>query len=34
VVTEEGTYSTADVHSLVDRTPFLRDGYDLLRTPA
>jgi translation initiation factor 2B subunit (eIF-2B alpha/beta/delta family) len=30
VVTEEGTYSTDDVRVLVDRTPFLRDGYALL----
>jgi translation initiation factor 2B subunit (eIF-2B alpha/beta/delta family) len=30
-VTEEGVYSPDDVASLVDRTPFLRDGYALLR---
>jgi translation initiation factor 2B subunit (eIF-2B alpha/beta/delta family) len=32
VVTEEGTYPTADVGMLVDHTPFLRDGYALLRS--
>jgi translation initiation factor 2B subunit (eIF-2B alpha/beta/delta family) len=32
VVTEDGTYRTADVPSLVERTPFLRDGYALLST--
>jgi ribose 1,5-bisphosphate isomerase len=31
VVTEDGTHNTAEVHALVDRTPFLRDGYALLR---
>jgi translation initiation factor 2B subunit (eIF-2B alpha/beta/delta family) len=31
VVTEEGTYSSEDVRSLIDRTPFLREGYELLR---
>lgn len=31
VVTEEGAASTADVGSLVDRTPCLQQGYDLLR---
>ena len=31
VVTEDGTYSTAEVRALVDRTPFLREGYALLR---
>jgi translation initiation factor 2B subunit (eIF-2B alpha/beta/delta family) len=30
-VTEEGIYDPEDVASLVDRTPFLRDGYALLR---
>ncbi len=34
VVTEEGTVSSDEVHALVDRTPFLREGYALLgRTP-
>ncbi|MGD0274130.1 MAG: hypothetical protein ABSB96_10425 [Gaiellaceae bacterium] len=31
VVTEEGAANTIDVASLVDRTPCLRKGYDLLR---
>ncbi|MGD0166987.1 MAG: hypothetical protein ABSC51_06835 [Gaiellaceae bacterium] len=31
VVTEEGAADTRDVASLVDRTPCLRQGYDLLR---
>jgi translation initiation factor 2B subunit (eIF-2B alpha/beta/delta family) len=31
VVTEDGTYRTDDVRALVDRTPFLRAGYALLR---
>lgn len=31
VVTEEGAADTADVGSLVDRTPCLQKGYDLLR---
>jgi translation initiation factor 2B subunit (eIF-2B alpha/beta/delta family) len=31
VVTEEGAYSSEDVRSLIDRTPFLREGYELLR---
>lgn len=31
VVTEEGAADTVDVASLVDRTPCLRKGYDLLR---
>jgi translation initiation factor 2B subunit (eIF-2B alpha/beta/delta family)/8-oxo-dGTP pyrophosphatase MutT (NUDIX family) len=29
-VTEEGVYDPEDIASLVDRTPFLRDGYALL----
>jgi len=34
VVTEEGTVRSDEVHALVDRTPFLREGYALLgRTP-
>jgi len=31
VVTEEGAQPSEDVRSLVDRTPFLREGYALLR---
>jgi translation initiation factor 2B subunit (eIF-2B alpha/beta/delta family) len=31
IVTEEGAYLSADIGALVDRTPFLRDGYELLR---
>jgi ribose 1,5-bisphosphate isomerase len=31
IVTEEGAYSSDDVRSLVDRTPFLSEGYALLR---
>lgn len=31
VVTEEGAYTPGEVAALVDRTPFLRDGYELLR---
>jgi methylthioribose-1-phosphate isomerase len=30
IVTEEGVYLTEDISALVDRTPFLRDGYALL----
>jgi translation initiation factor 2B subunit (eIF-2B alpha/beta/delta family) len=30
IVTEEGAYSPDDIASLVDRTPFLREGYGLL----
>jgi translation initiation factor 2B subunit (eIF-2B alpha/beta/delta family) len=34
VVTEEGTLGSDEVQALVDRTPFLREGYTLLgRTP-
>ncbi len=32
VVTEEGTVLRDEVRSLIDRTPFLRDGYALLRS--
>lgn len=32
VVTEEGTVSPEEVRALVDRTPFLREGYRLLRS--
>jgi translation initiation factor 2B subunit (eIF-2B alpha/beta/delta family) len=31
VVTEEGTVTPAEIAALVDRTPFLREGYELLR---
>jgi translation initiation factor 2B subunit (eIF-2B alpha/beta/delta family)/8-oxo-dGTP pyrophosphatase MutT (NUDIX family) len=31
LVTEEGVYTPDEIASLVDRTPFLRDGYALLR---
>jgi translation initiation factor eIF-2B subunit delta len=31
IVTEEGAVVPADVKSLIERTPFLRDGYRLLR---
>jgi hypothetical protein len=30
VVTEEGTVSPEEIRALVDRTPFLRDGYAIL----
>jgi translation initiation factor 2B subunit (eIF-2B alpha/beta/delta family) len=30
-VTEEGAYAPDEIGSLVDRTPFLREGYELLR---
>jgi len=30
VVTEEGTVSPDEIGALVDRTPFLREGYALL----
>jgi translation initiation factor 2B subunit (eIF-2B alpha/beta/delta family) len=31
IVTEEGPVAPQDVKSLIERTPFLRDGYRLLR---
>jgi ribose 1,5-bisphosphate isomerase len=31
IVTEEGSYSSEDVRSLIDRTPFLSEGYARLR---
>ena len=31
IVTEEGIYRSDDVRTLVDRTPFLREGYAILR---
>jgi ribose 1,5-bisphosphate isomerase len=30
IVTEEGTYPSDEIRALVDRTPFLREGYTLL----
>lgn len=30
IVTEEGAYGSDEIRSLIDRTPFLRDGYRLL----
>lgn len=33
LVTEEGAYPIDEVAALIDRTPFLRDGYALLRRP-
>jgi translation initiation factor 2B subunit (eIF-2B alpha/beta/delta family) len=33
VVTEEGTVSPEEIRALVDRTPFLREGYRILRQP-
>jgi translation initiation factor 2B subunit (eIF-2B alpha/beta/delta family) len=32
IVTEEGAYLPEEIGALVDRTPFLRDGYSLLRS--
>jgi translation initiation factor 2B subunit (eIF-2B alpha/beta/delta family) len=32
IVTEEGVYSSDDVRTLIDRTPFLREGYSILRS--
>jgi translation initiation factor 2B subunit (eIF-2B alpha/beta/delta family) len=29
-VTEEGIFPSGEIHTLVDRTPFLREGYELL----
>jgi translation initiation factor 2B subunit (eIF-2B alpha/beta/delta family) len=31
VVTEEGAYLAEEIRALVDRTPFLQEGYALLR---
>jgi translation initiation factor 2B subunit (eIF-2B alpha/beta/delta family) len=31
IVTEEGAYSSEDLRSLIDRTPFLSEGYARLR---
>jgi translation initiation factor 2B subunit (eIF-2B alpha/beta/delta family) len=31
IVTEEGVVTTQDVRTVIDRTPFLREGYELLR---
>ena len=30
IVTEEGVFTPGDIAQLVDRTPFLREGYALL----
>jgi hypothetical protein len=30
-VTEEGVYLAEEIRALVDRTPFLQEGYALLR---
>jgi translation initiation factor 2B subunit (eIF-2B alpha/beta/delta family) len=32
IVTEEGAYPSDDVRTLIDRTPFLREGYSILRS--
>ncbi len=32
IVTEEGAYPSDDVRTLIDRTPFLREGYGILRS--
>jgi translation initiation factor 2B subunit (eIF-2B alpha/beta/delta family) len=32
IVTEEGAFSSDDVRTLIDRTPFLREGYSILRS--
>jgi translation initiation factor 2B subunit (eIF-2B alpha/beta/delta family) len=32
IVTEEGTFLPEEIRALVDRTPFLREGYTLLRS--
>jgi hypothetical protein len=31
IVTEEGTHPANEIRALVDRTPFLREGYSLLK---
>jgi ribose 1,5-bisphosphate isomerase len=33
-VTEEGAFAPEDIGALIDRTPFLRHGYELLKNPA
>ena len=33
IVTEEGTHPANEIRALVDRTPFLREGYALLQRP-
>ena len=33
IVTEEGAHLPEEIRALVDRTPFLREGYALLRSP-
>ena len=32
IVTEEGSFPSDDVRTLIDRTPFLREGYSILRS--
>ena len=32
-VTEEGIYAPDEIGALVDRTPFLAEGYELLKRP-
>jgi translation initiation factor 2B subunit (eIF-2B alpha/beta/delta family) len=34
IVTEEGVFNPEEVAALIDRTPFLREGYELLRAGA
>ena len=34
IFTEEGSFLPEEVAALVDRTPFLREGYSLLRASA
>jgi hypothetical protein len=31
VITEEGIFEPDQIAALIDRTPFLREGYELLR---
>ena len=33
-VTEEGAYPPSEIATLIDRTPFLREGYALLKPSA
>ena len=34
IITEEGSYRPEEIAALVDRTPFLREGYELLQLGA
>jgi len=34
VITEEGRFLAEEIAALVDRTPFLREGYSLLGPPS